>query len=269
MKPSLYADDAKLFAPAPNITAKTLIQNDLDSVADWCHKWRLRLNADKCFYLQYRPRNCANDFPVYRIGETILPRKTNTTDLGVIISDDIKFHHQTQKACKDATRNINLIKRTFLSRSPTFLSNMLKTYVRPKLEYCVQVWNPVYIGDSTMMEKVQNRLTKMLPRGRQLIPEERNARLKITDHKTRRLRGDLIHVYEMYDAENLFPRASNNRTRGHSKKLKVQSVNLNLRKHSFTIRYIETWNSLPEDIVNAENLNIFKSKIDNVFNVHF
>ena len=212
VKPSLYADDSKLYGPVPDEAAKKMIQKDLDSVAEWCRKWRLRLNEDKCFYIHYRPRKCPSEYPVYYIGGSLLQRKSSTTDLGIIMSDDLKFHLQTQKACKEATRQINIIRRSFVSRSAKFLSNMFKSYVRPKLEYCVQVWNPVYVGDCSMMEKVQNRLTRMLPRGNYLTPEERNSRLKITDHKTRRLRGDPIHIYKMYDNQNLFSRAPSGRT---------------------------------------------------------
>ena len=145
---------------------------------------------------------------------------------------------------------------------------MYKTYVRPKLEYCGQVWNPVYVGDSTMMEKVQNRMTKMLPRGAQISPEERNSILKITDHRTRRLRGDLIYIFKMFENQNLLPRAIENRTRGHNKKLLVQNANNNHRKHSFAMRNVTAWNNLPENIVNAENLDIFKSRIDVFLNMH-
>ena len=35
------------------------------------------------------------------------------------------------------------------------------------------------------------------------------------------------------------------------------------RKHSFTFRIVDIWNSLPSYVVNADNLNIFKRRLDN------
>ena len=143
---------------------------------------------------------------------------------------------------------------------------MYKTYVRPHLEYCIQVWNPVYVGDVEKLEKVQNRFTKLLPQSWTMSQEERNEMLNITSHKSRRLRGDLIYIYKMYDS-GIFTSNSERRTRGHSKKLKAELTNNNLRKHSFAVRCVEAWNALPEDVVSAPSLNSFKARIDNHFNI--
>ena len=78
---------------------------------------------------------------------------------------------------------------------------MFTMYVRPHLEYCVQVWNPEYIGDKLRMEKVQNRFTRLLRQGRVMSPRERNEVLGITSHEVRRLRGDLIYIYKMFDSD--------------------------------------------------------------------
>ena len=127
-----------------------------------------------------------------------------------------------------------------------FLASMYKMHVRPKLEYCVQTWNPVYAGDIDMIEKVQNRFSRLLPHGSILSPQERNRVLGITSHQTRRLRGDLILMYQLIDNNrNMFQRSVDSRTRGHCKKLAVQHSNNNLRNHSFALRHINVWNALP------------------------
>ena len=46
------------------------------------------------------------------------------------------------------------------------------------------------------MEKVQNRITRLLRESPAMKPLERNKMLGITDHATKRLRGDLIHVFK-------------------------------------------------------------------------
>ena len=135
-------------------------------------------------------------------------------------------------------------------------------HVRPQMEYCGQTWDPVYSGDTIKMEKVQNRFTKLLRHGRVMTPAERNEALGITDHKTRRMRGDLIYMFKLMHNENLFTIASDGRTRGHSRRLRTNISRNNLRKHSFTERNVALWNSLPDNVVNSESLNIFKNKLD-------
>ena len=139
---------------------------------------------------------------------------------------------------------------------------MYKIYVRPHLEYCVQAWNPVYSGDIKLMEKVQDRFTKMLRHGPVLSPRERNEILNITDHRTRRLRGDLIHIYKLLSYESLFTPVRDPRTRGHDKKLEVPQARNNIRGHSFAARNIAAWNRLPNNVVNSRNLDVFKANID-------
>ena len=71
---------------------------------------------------------------------------------------------------------------------------MLKMYERPHLEYAEEAWNPKSVGDIQKMEKVQNKMTKLIPTGRSLTPEERNRVFGLTSHEKRRHRGDLIYV---------------------------------------------------------------------------
>lgn len=50
--------------------------------------------------------------------------------------------------------------------------------------------------------------------------------------------------------------------RGNSKKLYIQNCNTNLRKNSFAIRSARVWNSLPDQVINANSVNTFKNRLD-------
>jgi len=68
---------------------------------------------------------------------------------------------------------------------------MLKLYqslVRPKLEYCLQVWRPYLRNDIDLLEKVLKRATRLMINDRNLSYSERLNRLNITTLETRRLR---------------------------------------------------------------------------------
>ena len=55
-----------------------------------------------------------------------------------------------------------MLKRTFSFMSKELFVFLYKTYVRPHLEYCVQLWSPYYVRDIDNLEQVQRRATKLV-----------------------------------------------------------------------------------------------------------
>ena len=51
--------------------------------------------------------------------------------------------------------------------------------------------------------------------------------------------------------------ANDTKTRGHRYKISTQKCNKLVRKNFFSNRVIKDWNSLPEGVIEAKNLNIF------------
>jgi hypothetical protein len=86
--------------------------------------------------------------------------------------------------------------------------------------------------------------------------------------KERFARGDMILVFQLLtgllkvDPNNYFTLAAN-QTRGHSLKLRGLTSRVNVRKNFFTERVVNPWNSLPNHVVTAPTLNLFKQNLDN------
>ena len=59
-----------------------------------------------------------------------------------------------------------------------------------------------------------------------------------------------------------FIQFSNRTTRGHSKKIQKKRGDKDVRKFNFSNRIIDQWNSLPEQIVSANNINQLKKLYD-------
>ena len=177
-------------------------------------------------------------------------------------TEDFKFHKQVEKVCNLGKLEINRIQRSFISRNPRFLTDSYKTYVRPIIEYNNEIWNPVYKGDQTKLEKVQNKMTKLLIYGDVMPPSERNQVMNLTTHQERRLRGDLITIYKNFENEELFTKKTDDRTRGHSKSIVIRRAKTEIKKHCLTHRSIYEWNKLPENVVTSPSVNSFKSNLD-------
>ena len=120
------------------------------------------------------------------------------------------------------------------------------------------------------MERVQRRATKLVQSVRHLNYQDRLRSLKLPSMYYRRLRGDVITVYQILSGNlrartgSLLERDTSERTRNHGKKLKLKQprVNSKLRQASFCSRVIPCWNALPEEVVSAPNVNTFKNRLD-------
>ena len=53
---------------------------------------------------------------------------------------------------------LGIIKRNFVMNDEEDFRLLFNGYVRPRLEYCVQVWNPYWEKDIECLEKVQKGL---------------------------------------------------------------------------------------------------------------
>ena len=82
------------------------------------------------------------------------------------------------------------------------------------------------------------------------------------------LRGDMIETYKILTgkvdikAEHFFEFSTEERTRGHSRKLKKKRASHLMRMMSFSNRVVSSWNKLPEEVVSAETTNKFKNGLD-------
>jgi len=94
-------------------------------------------------------------------------------DLGVIVSDNLKWEKQWSQTVANANKVLGLIKRNFTDRSKETIIPLYKSLFRPHLEYCCPIWNPHYINDIELVEGVQPRATKLVWGMENLHYEER------------------------------------------------------------------------------------------------
>jgi len=74
------------------------------------------------------------------------------SQMGVIISEDLKWEKQCSAAVRKANRMLGMIKLNFVYRSKETIIPLYKSLVRPDIEYCSQVWSPYYKKDIKLIE---------------------------------------------------------------------------------------------------------------------
>lgn len=263
-KVKMYADDTKLYDNHKN--SKSL-QRDLETLEQWSRKWLLKFNEAKCKIMYFGRDNPEHK---YKIGTTELKKVTEEKDLGVHITNDAKPSLQCTEAAKKATQALGFVKRTFSHFDCSSFSTLYKTYVRPHMEFAVQAWNPYLRKDIDCLEKIQHRATKLVPQLRNLDYEDRLKALNLTTLEERRARGDLIQAYKIItgkdnvNCEQFFTFRENADTRGNSMKVYKPRLKKSIlqRVNFFSIRVVNAWNALPEEVISASTVNSFKNRLD-------
>ncbi|XP_071480900.1 uncharacterized protein [Diadema antillarum] len=130
------------------------------------------------------------------------------------------------------------------------------------------VWSPTFKKDEDLLEKVQQRATRLLPHLRHLEYAERLKILELPTLAYRRQRAELIQIFKIIkgidhlDSTQFFDMVECSNTRGHSLKLKKPRIRLRLRQTAFAERSINTWNAQPEAAFPATSVNQFKSALE-------
>jgi len=139
------------------------------------------------------------------------------------------------------------------------------------LEYGNVVWHPMLKKDQDALESVQRRATRLVPPLSKLCYEERLKLMGLPSLSYRRLRGDAIETFNYLHGIHstnsstlllLAPLHNRIQTRGHSLKLQKRECRLSVRANVLGFRTVNFWNSMPEDIVTAPSVNIFKGRFD-------
>ena len=260
-----FADDTKVFRKIKSDAGRQHLQDDLNKLIEWSEKWQMLFNFGKCKCLH---TGHGNEDAQYTMGDTVLNTTLKEKDLGLTISADMKVSEQCGIAAAKGNQILGLIRRIIVYKEKELIIPLYKTIVRPHLEYCIQAWRPYRKKDIDMLERVQRRATKMIPKLRNISYEMRLKECGLTTLETRRLRGDQIEVfkilngYENIDGNIFFTVKEERRTRGHGVTLAKKQCRLDIRKFSFSQRTVNEWNRLSADCVGASSVNIFKNKID-------
>ncbi|KAK6172148.1 hypothetical protein SNE40_015875 [Patella caerulea] len=172
----------------------------------------------------------------------------------------LTFSSHIEGQVNKANRVMGLIRRSYEYLDSDSFRRLFTALVHSHLEYC----NIACLEkDKKLIEGVLRRGIKLISGLKDLSYEERLEKLKIPSMAFRRARGDVIEAYKythgLYKTDQILELDTDNTRGGHSYKL---------RHCKTATRVVNTWNSLPEDVVSAPSLNAFNSKIDRLWSDH-
>jgi hypothetical protein len=284
-KGKLYADDSKIVAIIKDEQSNIGLQKDIDSVTKWTQDWLMKLNAAKCASMHFGTHNGKYNYEIDDLstGERSQLKKSDCErDLGIFVASDLKWSYHVNEIASRANRVLGTLLKTFVSRDAYLWKKLYISLVRPHLEFASAVWNPYLDGDIEVLEKVQERATRIPFIMRKMLYENRLECWGLTTLKDRRIRGDLIQMYKSVNEFEKFDwytgpqfiengrstrSATSNSRRMRTDGFKARQANdychfVTVRHNFFLNRVTKQWNRLNDSQILASSVNGFKSRID-------
>ena len=274
----MFADDTKVALKITNEEDRQKMQKIINNLVEWAEKWAMRFNAKKCKILHVGRNNPRYE---YFMGDTKIEEAEEEKDLGVWIDTSMKPSKQCAAAAKSANFALGQMQRAFHYRTKETLIPIYKSFIRPKLEFSVAAWSPWMEMDKKILEKVQERMIRLLSDAKGKTYEEKLKDVGLTTLTERRERGDAIEAFKTLngfnrvdknqwfniEAEDQRPTRRNviideEGERRRKNVLKVETARLEVRKNFFNLRAAGVWNNVPDAVRDKKTVNGFKAAYD-------
>ena len=96
-----FADDTKVFGKVNHADDIKRMQEDLNRLFNWSQDWQMSFNVDKCKVMHLGRNNLRSK---YCMNNTTLDDTNEEKDLGVLISNDLKWSKHCLNAYTKANR---------------------------------------------------------------------------------------------------------------------------------------------------------------------
>jgi len=102
------------------------MQDDLNTLFNWSQDWQIAFNIDKCKVMHIGRRNLQSK---YFMNNMELEKIQEEKDLGIYVTDDLKWSKQCLYVYIKANRTLGMISKTICTRDKRMILNMYKTLV--------------------------------------------------------------------------------------------------------------------------------------------
>ena len=110
----LFTDDTAVYLAVSSLQDAQLLQQDLDTLSVWEHKWDMEFNPSKCTVIQ----DTRSKVPIqstYTLQGQVLETVSSARYLGVDVASDLTWTSQVNRVCASGNRTLGFVKRNINS----------------------------------------------------------------------------------------------------------------------------------------------------------
>ena len=169
---SQFADDAGQWAVSKNIDLPAeYLQRDLDKLARWCAKWRIKLNPQKTKVIIFsKSQTAIKTKPALSFYGDLLSYHPHIKFSGITFDNRMtftKYFEEILERCNNKFHRLRILVNKKWGPSPTTILQIYKQCVRPVFKYGIV--SAIIVSESVVnkIRRVQNsfiRLALRLPR---------------------------------------------------------------------------------------------------------
>ena len=275
---SSFADDTRAAKGITTVEDVDALQTDLQAIFKWSQDNNMEFNYPKFECLRYGKNSNIKENTCYKTpsGDPIKVVE-HAKDLGVIMSSTGTFKQHVGNVISTSSQLCGWVLRTFRTRQKLPMMTLWKSLIRPKLEYCCQLWCPTQTGDIQRLEQVQRSFIQKITGVKHLSYWKQLKELSMYSLERRRERYSIIYIWRIMEgqvpnfsqADHAGIQAVWHQRRGRN--CIVPIVSLRCPKHVQTIRYASLgvrgprlFNILPANIRNITGVSVssFKHSLD-------
>ena len=244
----------------------TSLNSDLSTIFEWGDNNLVQFNEKKTQICTFTRKKSCNGYP-FVVKNHILMGCDSIRLLGVQISNKLKWNEHVIALAKSASKKLGFLNRCRRFFKSHQVLQIHKTFIRPCIEYCCQVWGGASGTTLQLLDRVQRRAIRII----------RNPKLtkELDSLRHRRDVAELCVFYRCVHgrcsaelSEKIPPfvtpgRVTRGTTNAHRFTVKLPKPRTEEVKREFIYRTSTKWNSLikfkfPEEY----NLNKFKAAIN-------
>ena len=163
---SQFADDTSQWAVSKKIDlAAEYLQRDLDKLARWCAKWRIKQNPEKTKVIKFfKSRSAIRAEPAISLYGDLLSYYPHIKFLGITFDNRMTFTKRFEEIlerCNQKSHRIRILVNKKWGPSPETILQIYKQCVRPIFEYGIV--STIIVSETviTKIQRVQNSFIRL------------------------------------------------------------------------------------------------------------
>ena len=163
---SQFADDTGQWAVSKHIdSAAEYLQRDLDKLARWCAKWRIKLNPEETkVMISSKSRYAIRAEPALSLYGDLLSYYSHIKFLGITFDNRMTFtkhFEEILERCNQKFHRLRILVNKKWGPSPTTILQICKQCVRPIFEY--GIISAITVSETVIakIQRVQNSFTRL------------------------------------------------------------------------------------------------------------